>query len=86
MRCRQLGAKRDSWPILALRRFGDVLIEVAAGRKKYPCHEMGWLNLSSFCLRSGFGVAGDDARVNALRTIALSDLVFVDDLQCSCEP
>jgi molecular chaperone DnaK (HSP70) len=77
-----LGAKRDSWPISAIRRFGDVLIEVAAGRKKSPRHEVRWLNLSGFCLRPGFGVPGDDARVNELRTIASNDLAFVDDLQC----
>ncbi|HTD56565.1 MAG TPA: Hsp70 family protein, partial [Silvibacterium sp.] len=35
-----LGAKRDSWPIPAIRRFCDVLIEVAAGRKKSPRHEV----------------------------------------------
>ena len=29
-----LGAKRDSWPISAIRRFSDVLIEVAAGTQK----------------------------------------------------
>ena len=77
-----LGAKRDSWPISTIRRFGDVLIEFAAGRKKSPRHEARWLNLSGFCLRPGFGVPGDDARVNDLRTIASNDLVFVDDLQC----
>jgi molecular chaperone DnaK (HSP70) len=77
-----LGAKRDSWPSSAIRRFSDVLIEVAAGRKKSPHHEMRWLNLSGFCLRPGFGVPGDDARVNDLRTIASNELVFVDDLQC----
>src|SRR6202023_1086469 len=30
----------------------------------------------------GFGVAGDDARVSDLRTIASNELAFVDDLQC----
>ena len=60
-----LGAKRDSWPLSAVRRFCDALIEVAAGRKKSPRHEMRWLNLSGFCLRPGFGAPGDDARVNA---------------------
>ena len=80
-----LGAKRDSWPISAIRRFSDVLIEVAAGRKKSPRHEVRWLNLSGFCLRPGFGVPGDDARVNDLRTIASNELVFVDDLQCQVE-
>jgi molecular chaperone DnaK (HSP70) len=77
-----LGMKKDSWPISAIRRFGDKLIEVAAGRKKSPRHEMRWLNLSGFCLRPGFGAPGDDARVNDLRTIASNELVFVDDLQC----
>ena len=77
-----LGAKRDSWPISAIRRFGDVLIELAAGRKKSPRHEARWLNLAGFCLRPGFGVPGDDARVNDLRTIASNELVFADDLQC----
>jgi hypothetical protein len=77
-----LGAKRDSWPVLAIRRFSDVLIEVAADRKKSPGHEMRWLNLAGFCLRPGFGVPGDVARVDKLRTIASNDLAFVDDLQC----
>ena len=80
-----LGAKRDAWPISAIRRFGDVLIEVAAGRKKSPRHEVRWLNLSGFCLRPGFGVPGDDARVNDLRTIASNELAFADDLQCQVE-
>jgi len=80
-----LGAKRDSWPISAIRRFGDMLIEVAAGRKKSPRHEVRWLNLSGFCLRPGFGVPGDDARVNDLRTIASNAPVFADDLQCQVE-
>jgi hypothetical protein len=80
-----LGAKRDSWPISAIRRFGDVLIEVAAGRKKSPRHEVRWLNLSGFCLRPGFGVPGDAGRVNDLRTIASNELVFADGLQCQVE-
>jgi molecular chaperone DnaK (HSP70) len=75
------GAKRDSWPVLAIRRFSDVLIEVAAGRKKSPGHEMRWLNLAGFCLRPGFGVPGDVARVDKLRTIASNNLAFIDDLQ-----
>jgi DNA-K related protein len=62
-----------------------VLIEVAAGRKKSPRHEVRWLNLSGFCLRPGFGVPGDDARVNDLRTITSNELVFADDLQCQVE-
>jgi hypothetical protein len=80
-----LGAKKDSWPVSAIRRFSDVLIEVAAGRKQSPRHEVRWLNLSGFCLRPGFGAPGDDARVNDLRKIASNELVFADDLQCQVE-
>jgi len=80
-----LGAKKDSWPVSAIRRFSDVLIEVAAGRTKSPRHEVRWLNLSGFCLRPGVGAPGDDARVNDLRKIASNELVFVDDLQCQVE-
>ncbi len=79
-----LGMKRDSWPVAALRRFSDVLIEVAAGRRRSPRHELRWLHLSGFCLRPGFGAPGDDARVNGLLT-ASGELVFADDLQCQIE-
>jgi len=80
-----LGTKRDSWTLPAIRRFGEVLIEAAAGRKKSPRHEVRWLNLSGFCLRPGFGVHGDDARVQSLRNIMSNGLAFTDDLQCQVE-
>jgi molecular chaperone DnaK (HSP70) len=80
-----LGAKRDSWPISAIRRFSDVLIEVAPGRKESPRYEVRWLNLSGFCLRPGFGIPGDDARVKHVRTIASNETIFADDLQCQVE-
>ncbi len=80
-----LGSKRDSWPIAAVRRFSDVLIKVAAGRRKSPRHELRWLNLYGFCMRPGFGGAGDDVRVNELQKVASGELVFADDLQCQIE-
>jgi hypothetical protein len=80
-----LGAKRDLWPIAALRRFGDVLIEVAAGRKRSSRHELRWLNLCGFCLRPGFGAPGDDLRIRTLQTVASNGLIFPDDLQCQIE-
>jgi hypothetical protein len=80
-----LGAKRDSWPIPAIRRFCDVLIEVAPGRKKSPSHEVRWLNLYGWCLRPGFGAPGDDTRMNHVRRIAFNKLVFADGLQCQVE-
>ncbi len=80
-----LDSKRDSWPIAAVRRFSDVLIESAAGRRKSPRHELRWLNLYGFCLRPGFGGTGDDARVKDLQKVASSELNFADDLQCQIE-
>ena len=80
-----LGLKRDSWPVSAVRRLGDTLLEVAAGRKKSPRHEVRWLSLSGFCLRPGFGAPGDNARVNGLLTIAANELALADDLQCQVE-
>ena len=80
-----LGGKRDSWRISDIRRLGDALLELAAGRKQSPRHEVRWLSLSGFCLRPGFGAPGDDARVKKLLTIASNELVFADDLQCRVE-
>ena len=80
-----LDVKRDSWPISAIRRLSDALLEVAAGRKKSPRHEVRWLSLSGFCLRPGFGAPRDAARVKDLLTIASNALVFADDLQCRIE-
>jgi molecular chaperone DnaK (HSP70) len=76
-----LGANRDTWPLSAIRRFADALIEVAGGRKQSPRHEMRWLNLAGFCLRPGLGVLGDDARVKDLLTIVSNEVAFADELQ-----
>jgi len=81
----ELAAKKDSWPVSAIRRFCDVLLELANGRKQSLRHEVRWLNLCGVCLRPGFGAPGDDARVKALRTMAANELAFADDLQCQVE-
>jgi molecular chaperone DnaK (HSP70) len=80
-----LGAKRDAWPIDTIRRFADLLIEVAEGRKKSPQHEVRWLNLLGFCLRPGFGAAGDETRVNMVRKFSVSGPVFQRELQSEVE-
>jgi molecular chaperone DnaK (HSP70) len=77
-----LGSNRDSWPLSAVRRFADTLIEFAAGRKQSLHHEMRWLNLSGFCLRPGLGAEGDATRVNDLMRIVFDELAFKDELQC----
>ena len=76
-----LGAKRDTWPLSVIRRLADALIEVAAGRKRSPRHEMRWLNLIGFCLRPGLGLPGDDARVKDVLTIVSNHLAFPGEFQ-----
>ena len=76
-----LGAKRDTWALSVVRRFADALIEVAAGCKQSPRHEMRWLNLAGFCLRPGLGAKGDNERVKDLLRIVSNDLAFADELQ-----
>jgi molecular chaperone DnaK (HSP70) len=76
-----VGLKRNSWPTELIRRFTDMLLECASGRKNSASHEMRWLNLAGFCLRPGFGATGDQERVRKLRANA-SDLAFPEDLQC----
>lgn len=80
-----LGTKRDSWPVPAIRRFCDVVIELAAGRTKSARHEVRWLNLAGFCLRPGFGAAGDHERIERLGALVLNTPVFTDDLPCQVE-
>ena len=80
-----LAIKRDAWPIEIIRRFADVLIDVADGRKKSPPHEVRWLNLTGLALRPGFGVAGDQARVNQVRKFSLSGPAFARELQSEVE-
>ncbi|MBV8672978.1 MAG: hypothetical protein JOZ33_06055 [Acidobacteriaceae bacterium] len=80
-----LGVKRDSWPIPVIRRVCDGLISVASGRTGSPSHEARWLNLYGWCLRPGFGVPGDHARIRKVRPMALNRPVFADDLRCQVE-
>jgi molecular chaperone DnaK (HSP70) len=76
-----LCSNRDSWPLPAIRRLADALIEVAAGRRQSAHHEMRWLNLSGFCLRPGLGAEGDAARGESLLRIVSNELTFKDELQ-----
>lgn len=80
-----IGVKRNMWPLAMLRRFGDVLIELAERRKRSPRHELRWLNLLGICLRPGFGAPEDERRMNRLGNILAGDLAFASDLQCQIE-
>ncbi|MEE2901473.1 MAG: Hsp70 family protein [Myxococcota bacterium] len=63
---KELGLKRDKWPLAALRPMGEHLIEISERRKISPELEARWLNLAGFCLRPGDGYPLDDWRVRQL--------------------
>ncbi|MEM6978721.1 MAG: Hsp70 family protein [Planctomycetota bacterium] len=51
-----------SWSPLLLRQMWSILNEYSEGRRRSPSHESRWLNLTSFTLRPGYGIAVDDWR------------------------
>jgi molecular chaperone DnaK (HSP70) len=76
-----LGLGRNSWPLTAIRRFADRMLELADGRKRSAGLEMRWLNLCGLCLRPGFGFPGDDYRLEQARRIYASGLTFANQVQ-----
>jgi molecular chaperone DnaK (HSP70) len=76
-----LALGRNSWPLSAIRRLADRMLELADGRRKSPALEMRWLNLFGFCLRPGFGFPGDDFRVEQARRIYAAGLQFANQVQ-----
>jgi hypothetical protein len=77
--------RRDAWPMVTIRKLGDVLAEVAGGRKKGAKYEARWLNLYGFCLRPGFGAPADDWRITEARKIYMAGLAFPKELQNQTE-
>jgi actin-like ATPase involved in cell morphogenesis len=80
-----LGLGRNSWPLAAIRRLADRMLELADGRKLSPAHELRWLNLCGFCLRPGFGFPGDDFRIEQARRVYAGGLQFGNQVQNEIE-
>jgi molecular chaperone DnaK (HSP70) len=80
-----LGHGKHAWPMAAIRRMADLLIELAAGRTRSAPHEARWLNLVGFCARPGFGAPADEWRVSQLRTVYAAGLTHARDVQCQVE-
>ncbi|MBZ5603625.1 MAG: hsp70 family protein [Acidobacteriia bacterium] len=80
-----LGLGRNSWPLSAIRKLGDHMLELADGRKRSPAHELRWLNLCGFCLRPGFGFPGDDYRIEQARRVYAGGLQFANQVQNEIE-
>jgi molecular chaperone DnaK (HSP70) len=76
-----LALGRNSWPLSAIRRFSDRLLEVAESRRKSAALELRWLNLTGFTLRPGFGFPGDDFRIEQARRIYAGGLQFANQVQ-----
>lgn len=80
-----LGLGRNSWPLSAIRRLADRMLELSEARKRSAAHELRWLNLCGFCLRPGFGFPGDDFRVEQARRVYASGLIFPNQVQNEIE-
>jgi molecular chaperone DnaK (HSP70) len=76
-----IGLGRNSWPLSAIRKLADRMLELADKRKLSAAHEMRWLNLCGFCLRPGFGFPGDDYRIEQARRVYASGLTFANQVQ-----
>jgi molecular chaperone DnaK (HSP70) len=82
---RSMGLARKSWPLPALRKIADRFLSVADGRKRSPAHESRWLNLAGYCLRPGFGYAGDEFRIEQARRIYAAGLTFGNRVRCEID-
>src|SRR5579862_8191575 len=80
-----LGLGRNSWPLAAIRKLADRMLELAEGRKHSAAHEFRWLNLCGFCLRPGFGFPGDDYRIEQARRVYAGGLQFSNQVQNEIE-
>jgi molecular chaperone DnaK (HSP70) len=80
-----LGLGRNSWPVSAIRKLADRMLECADGRRRSAAHELRWLNLCGFCLRPGFGFPGDDYRVEQARRVYAGGLQFSNQVQNEIE-
>ena len=57
---------RGQWSAATCRAFFDALMPLADTRKRSEAHELSWLRLVGWTLRPGFGVDGDEARLDQL--------------------
>ena len=76
-----IGFGKTAWPLAVMRRFADVLIAVAPGRRGSALLEARWLNLFGFCFRPGFGAAKDPWRIGEARKIYAAGLAFPGAIQ-----
>lgn len=71
-----IGSPRSDWNAALLRALWPALYERFEGRKLSADHEEAWLILAGFLLRPGFGVAGDDLRIDELWRLREAGVAF----------
>ena len=62
---RLLGS-RGEWSGVTCRALWEACMKVESERARSEEHELSWLRLCGWCLRPGFGVTGDDTRLDRL--------------------
>jgi hypothetical protein len=80
-----LALGRAAWPLNAIRRLADRMLEHGEGRRRTPALEARWLNLCGLCLRPGFGYPGDDYRLELARRLLAPGLAFASQAQNEIE-
>jgi molecular chaperone DnaK (HSP70) len=75
-----LGPRAD-WTMGVLRSLFDVLMEGLSHRRRSMDHERVWLNLAGFCLRPGYGSAGDEGRAQQIFELYPQGPQFVNESQ-----
>ncbi|WP_437619974.1 Hsp70 family protein [Sorangium sp. So ce1151] len=68
--------ERATWTTEAARALFDTLAPSARSRRRSADHERVFWSLAGYCLRPGFGDAGDPARVAALAPLFAEKLAF----------
>jgi molecular chaperone DnaK (HSP70) len=61
-----LKSKRENWPLAAVRGFFEVLRPDRACTTGPPELQAAWYNMTGFCLRPGYGFAGDEERMDLM--------------------
>jgi len=81
----QFGFAKSAWPLGAIRRLADSLLEVGSGRLRSAALEARLLNLFGFCIRPGFGAAKDPWRISEARKVYAAGLAFGRSIQNEVE-
>ncbi|MBK8239148.1 MAG: Hsp70 family protein [Deltaproteobacteria bacterium] len=57
---------RGTWSAATCRALADRCLELAPTRDRSEAHELNWMRVLGWCLRPGFGMDGDDARIDRM--------------------